>query len=272
MPEPPSLPLKASPLSLMMTRRYRSFPVDSSSTRRRVPPPGKARNGLAGWRPRGPRSIPEVLRMPAFSRRTLDLRLCPLLFVAALSVTACHESHKSSAAPSESASAEPGKLTPELAKQVLAKVGDREITLGEYAETLERMDPFERLRYQSADRRKQLLNEIIQVQLLADEAKRRGLDKQPETQERLRQMLKDELLRDLRKSVPAPNDIPEAEVHAYFDAHHDEFKEPERRRVSHVVVASETQAKSALQKALGASASDWGKLVTDVSLDKPPKS
>ena len=97
-----------------------------------------------------------------------SLRLChfprarsgALFFVAILS--ACHGKQQTSAAPSESASAVPGKLTPELAKQVLAKVGDREITLGEYAETLERMDPFERLRYQSADRRKQLLNEIVQ--------------------------------------------------------------------------------------------------------------
>lgn len=189
-----------------------------------------------------------------------------------LVAVACHGNHKASPTPSESASAQPGKLTPELARQVLAKVGDREITLGEYAETLDRMDPFERLRYQSPDRRKQLLNEIIQVELLAEEAKRRGLDKQPETQERLRQMLKEELLRDVRRDVPGPAEIPEADVHAYFDAHHDEFKEPERRRVSHLVVASEAAAKAALQKALGASASDWAKLVADVSLDKPPKS
>jgi peptidyl-prolyl cis-trans isomerase C len=197
-------------------------------------------------------------------------RCCALLFVAITS--ACHEKQKTSAPPSESGHTTPGGLTPELAKQVLAKVGDREITLGEYAETLERMDPFERLRYQSPDRRKQLLNEIIQVELLAEEAKRRGLDKQPETEERLRQMLKDELLADLRRSLPGPSDIPDADVHAYFDAHHDEFREPERRRVSHVVVASETQAKSVLQTALSASASQWGRLVSDVSLDKPPKS
>ena len=155
---------------------------------------------------------------------------------------------------------------------MLAKVGDREITLGEYAETLERMDPFERLRYQSPDRRKQLLNEIIQVELLAEEAKRRGLDKQPETQERLRQMLKEELLRDVRRNVPAPGDIADAAVHAYFDAHHDEFKEPERRRVAHLELASEAQAKAALQKAEGASAADWGKLVSELSLDKPAPS
>ncbi len=182
---------------------------------------------------------------------------------------ACHDKAKHSPSPVASASALPGKLTPELARQVLAKVGDREITLGEYAETLERMDPFERLRYQSADRRKLLLNEIIQVELLAEEAKRRGLDKEPETQERIRQMLKDELLRDVRSNAPSPSQISEADVHAYFDAHHDDFKEPERRRVSHVVVATEAQAKAALERALGASAVEWGKLVSDVSLDKP---
>jgi peptidyl-prolyl cis-trans isomerase C len=208
--------------------------------------------------------------MRAFSRFIQLRPPCALLFVTL--ACACHRNHKSSPVPLESASAEPGNLTPEAARQVLAKVGDREITLGEFAETLERMDPFERLRYQSADRRRQLLNEIIQVELLAEEAKRRGLDKQPETQERLRQMLKEELLRDLRRNVPGPSDIPEADVHAYFDAHHDEFKEPERRRVAHLVVATEPAAKAALQKALGASPSDWGKLVSDVSLDKPPKS
>ncbi|HEY0466008.1 MAG TPA: peptidyl-prolyl cis-trans isomerase, partial [Polyangiaceae bacterium] len=185
----------------------------------------------------------------------------------------CHEKPKGTPSPVVSASAAPpGKLTAELASQVLAKVGERQITLGDYAETLERMDPFERLRYQSPDRRKQLLNEIIQVELLAEEAKRRGLDKLPETQERVRQMLRDELLRDVRQSVPAPADIPEAEVHAYFDSHHDEFKEPERRRVAHLLLANEAQAKAALQNARGATAADWGKLVSQVSLDKPPAS
>src|SRR6187200_3423370 len=104
---------------------------------------------------------------------------CPLgaLLCASL-LGACREKPKQSLGPIAATSvAPPGKLTPELARQVLAKVGEREITLGEYAETLERMDPFERLRFQSPDRRKQLLNEIVQVELLAEEAKRRGLDK-----------------------------------------------------------------------------------------------
>jgi parvulin-like peptidyl-prolyl isomerase len=163
--------------------------------------------------------------------------------------------------PSASASASAGPLSPELAAKVLAKVGDRTITLGEYAATLERMDPFERLRYQSPDRRKQLLDEMIEVELLAQEARRRGLDKKPETEERLRQLLRDELLGDVKKGVPGPSEVPEQEVRAYYEAHREEFNEPERRRVAAIALGSEAEAKRVLAQARGQSAEVWGKLV-----------
>jgi parvulin-like peptidyl-prolyl isomerase len=178
---------------------------------------------------------------------------------------------KGGPAPSASVSAPAAGLTPELAARVLAKVGDKDITLGEFAATLERMDPYERLRYQSADRRKQLLDELIDLQLLAEEAQRRGLDKQPETQERVRQMLRDELLAQVRASVPAPSDISDADARRYYDEHRDDFREPERRRVAHIQLASESEAKTVLDKAQGASPADWGKLVADKSKDSRTK-
>ena len=163
----------------------------------------------------------------------------------------------------------PGGLTPELAAKPLAKVGDRVITLGEYAAAIERMDQFERLRYQSPERRKLLLEEMIKVELLANEARKRGLDKQPKTKARLRILLRDELLKDARSKVPGPAELSEAEVRKYYDAHRDEFKEPERRRVSHIVVADAATAKKVLEEAKTASAATWGKLVAKHSLDKP---
>lgn len=159
-------------------------------------------------------------------------------------------------------------LTAEQAQQVLAQVGDVKITLGDYAASIERMDSFERLRYQSPERRRLLLNEMIDLELLAQEARRRGLDQQPETQERLRQLMREELLRDVRKQVPAPNDLAPADVRKYYDEHKADFDEPERRRVAHISVASRAQAESLLAKAKDANAADWGKLVTDNSLDK----
>jgi peptidyl-prolyl cis-trans isomerase C len=183
----------------------------------------------------------------------------------------CDTKPKTSATPSASSSAAPSGLTPELSARVLAKVGERQITLGEFAATLERMDPFERLRYQSADRRKQLLEELIDLELLADEARRRGLDKQPETQERVRQMLRDELLAQVRSSGLAPSDISEADARRYYDEHRDDFREPERRRVAHLVVPSEAEAKQLLEKASAATPAEWGKLVAEKSRDTRSK-
>jgi hypothetical protein len=209
------------------------------------------------------------MRVARFARR----EAC-LFGIAAFSLlgacSACDDKALTTGGPAASASAPQG-LTPELAAKVLARVGDREITLGEYAATVERMDQFERLRYQSPERRKQLLDEIIKVELLAAEARRRGLDKRPETQERIRQILRDEVVKEARDSLPPPAQVPESEVRAYYDKHRDEFREPERRRVAQIVMSDEAKAKQVLALALKATPMEWGRLVQLHSLDKPPK-
>jgi parvulin-like peptidyl-prolyl isomerase len=199
--------------------------------------------------------------------------LALLLVLAPFVAVACKACNEEALQPQNGAeaSASAKTLSPELAAKVLAKVGDREITLGEYAAALERMDQFERLRYQSPDRRKALLEEMIRVELLAAEARRRGLDKRPETQERTRQILRDELLKRTRDNLPAPADIPAAEVRAYYEKHRDQFREPERRRVAHIAVADAAKAKRVLALAAKATPVEWGRLVNEHSLDKPPK-
>jgi hypothetical protein len=153
---------------------------------------------------------------------------------------------------------------------VLARVGEKVITLGDYAAALDRMDEFERLRYQSPERRKMLLDQMIDTELLAQEAKRRGLDKRPDTQERLRQILRDALLEKARADLPPPAEIPEPEVRAYYEAHKTEFDDPERRRIADIVVGSRAQGETVLAKAKTAKPAEWGKLVEQYSLDKSP--
>lgn len=194
------------------------------------------------------------------ARSWLARTLLPLGFVVA-TVPACREHGDAPApGPAPSASAAPGGLSPELAARVLARVGDRTITLGEYAAALERMDRFERMRYQTVDRRKQLLDEMIDVELLAREAERRGLASRPETQELVRQILRDELLRDLRSHAPTVEDIPAAEVRAYYDGHKKDFHEPERRRISAIVVKDGKSADRALAEAKDSDARRWGEV------------
>lgn len=168
------------------------------------------------------------------------------------------------------ASASVGVLSPELAARVLARVGDRSITLGEYVAALERMDRFERVRYQSPERRRRLLDEMIDVELLAGEARRRGLDREPEVRARIDQVLRELVLLELREGLPGPEAVPEAEVRAHYAKHRDDFSVPERRRLSVIVVASRPEAERLLAAARAASPAAWGELVRKHSLRRDP--
>src|SRR5262249_40283867 len=153
-----------------------------------------------------------------------------------------------------------------------AKVGDKVITLGDYAAAIDHMDNFDRLRYQSLERRKELLTEMINVELLAREATLKGYDKEPAAQQEIRSILRDAMLKDAGRGAPAPADIPEADVRAYFDAHKADYKDPERRRASIIVLKEEPAAKDVLEQAKKAqTATQWGELVRAKSIDPQAK-
>jgi len=176
----------------------------------------------------------------------------------------------STTAPRADAGAPPAGLTPQQAAAVIAKVGDETITLGEYAAALERMNQFDRMRYQSKERRRALLQDLIDIKLLAQEARRRGLDQKPEVQDAIRQILRDAILAKARRGLPSPAEIPAAEVKAYYEAHIDAYREPERRRVSAIVLDDADKAAEVLEKAVAIkSGNDWGELFHEHSLTAP---
>lgn len=178
--------------------------------------------------------------------------------VLALVLAACGDSGQGAGAD---AGTPPGGLTPEQAGRVVARVGDESITLGDFAATLERMDTFDRLRYQTVEKRRELLGEMVDLELLAMEARKRGLDKRPEAKESLRQILRDALLDEVHKGLPTPTEIPIGDVKAYYESHAADFKEPERRRISAIILADEAKAKEVLDLALkDMSGQAWGRL------------
>ena len=71
-------------------------------------------------------------------------------------------------------------LSAEQGEQVLAKVGDTTITVKEFADRLASQSPYLRARYNSAERRKEFLDNMVRFELLAIEARKRGLHEQPE--------------------------------------------------------------------------------------------
>ena len=65
-------------------------------------------------------------------------------------------------------------LTEAQAGEVLVKVGDRTITVGEFADRLASQSPYLRARFESPERRREFLDNLVRYELLVYEAKRRG--------------------------------------------------------------------------------------------------
>src|SRR5438309_2143399 len=76
---------------------------------------------------------------------------------------------------------------------VVAKVGDDVITADELKHRLDETSPFLRARYNTLDRKKEFLENLIRNELLAQEAQRQGYDKSPAVKEQMKQAIIQEL-------------------------------------------------------------------------------
>ncbi len=163
-----------------------------------------------------------------------------------------------------------GGLSPEQAAKPVAKYGNNKvITLGEFAQALADMPEYERMRYQGVERRKELLRAMIDMHLLAEEAKKQGLDKDPVVGEEIRQVLVAWMRGKLIADLPQAGQLPEPELRAFYDSHIAEYREPERRRVAQIVTKDEATAKKAWEEAKAANPTQWGGVVKKYSEEKP---
>jgi len=233
-------------------------------------PWGPAPGARAGWRrparrSNAPRMLVSLRSLGAVAALTLAAGVAAL-------VEGCNDKALQGTASADAGKRLGAAITPEQASKVLAKVGPHTITLGDFVAAIEHMDQFDRLRYQSPERRRELLAEMINLQLLADEAEAKGYDKDPKVQQELRAILRDSMLAESHKGAPSASEMTEAEVRAYYDKNRASFRDPERRRVSAIVLTDPTTAPAVLEAARKTtSAAEWGAIVRVKSTDPTAK-
>ena len=136
----------------------------------------------------------------------------------------------------------PQGLTPEQAAEVVAKVGDRTITVGDVTDQINRLSPYIRRRWAAPEKRKEFLQKLIRIELLSQEAERQGLGEDPEVQRTIKQvMIRLMVKNDLEKNV-LPTSVDEAQLKAEYDKEVDKYRRPAQVRASQIVVATEAQA------------------------------
>jgi peptidyl-prolyl cis-trans isomerase C len=165
-------------------------------------------------------------------------------------------------------------LTPEQAAQVLVEVGETKITLGEFAERLGSQSPYLRARYNSPERRREFLENMVRFELLAAEADRRGFTKSDDVERVRRQVMVQQMMADLfDKGGLKLTDITEDEIKRYYDEHLSEFDKPAQVRASHILFKDKAGAEQTL-KELKAKPQDndlFRKLAEQRSLDAATK-
>ncbi|HTM21906.1 MAG TPA: peptidyl-prolyl cis-trans isomerase [Kofleriaceae bacterium] len=135
--------------------------------------------------------------------------------------------------------------------QPLAKVDDVTITVGEFQDRINKQSPYIRARYTSLEQKKEFLDNLIRFEVLAKEALRRGFDKNPDVVRTMKQVMIQKLMKDEFENKLKPEDIPDAEMKTFYEAHKDEYNKAEEVRVSAIVLRSQAQAKAATKEAQG---------------------
>ena len=205
------------------------------------------------------------------------MRLAGAITLASLIAAGCTRSDdKKSAgkgAGAESASALPLQSSEELSA-VLAKVEGVTITVKQLQDSINRQSPYIRARYQSKEQKRVFLDNLIRFEVLAKEAERRGLDKDPEVVQTMKSAMITKLLKDELERGIKPEDIPEADMQAHFAAHQAEFNKPEEVRVSAVVLKSKAKADEVARLARSADGKTnkaFRDLVSKYSIDENSK-
>ena len=139
-------------------------------------------------------------------------------------------------------------LTAEQAAQVLVTIGDRTITVGEFADRLAEQSPYLRARYNSPERRREYLDNMVRFELMALEAERRNLDELPEVDRTRKQVMIQQMMKELFEDQIQLSDITDEEIRAYYEAHAEEFHKPEQVRASHILVKNRAAAQRLLSQ------------------------
>ncbi|MCG8556278.1 MAG: peptidyl-prolyl cis-trans isomerase [Proteobacteria bacterium] len=130
----------------------------------------------------------------------------------------------------------------EAPPQVVAKISAAVITAAQLRAELEAQPAFARTRYKTPEGKKKLLDTLIRRELLLEEARRRGLDKDPEVKAALEKLLVHKLTRVYAEELDKKQPLSESELQRYYDTHKSEFVQPTRVRVSHLFLAAEAKS------------------------------
>lgn len=159
---------------------------------------------------------------------------------------------------------------PEDSTKALAIINGKEITASEFDLRWSQLPEFARKTYAGPDGRKKFLEELITRELLLQESRKRGLDRDRALVERVERFKERSVLDTLmREEVDSRITVTLEEMKAYYAANPGNFTAPDDLRASHILIKTEEDALD-VKKRLD-QGEDFAALARKASLDMSTK-
>ena len=163
-----------------------------------------------------------------------------------------------------------GCMSPQTEERVVAFVNGKPITQTEFDHEWAALPDATKARYEKEGGRQVFLKELVDDEILLQEARKLGLDQSDAIRDRVRRfkerLLKDELLKDRMKTTV---ELTKDELDRYFEEHAGELLTPLKVRVSQMLLANYPAAKD-LETQVNRGG-DFGKFAQRYSIDTKTK-
>lgn len=178
-----------------------------------------------------------------------------MLVLAVFTVSACSKSGDSKQGILKSSSAQ------------VAKVGDAVITQDDVAKEIKRLPEQIQSIFSGPEGTARFVDELVKKELLYQEAKKKGIESNPDYQAKLEEFKKITLISTmLEKEIEDKTKLTDKDVKAYYDEHRDEFIANNSVKASHILVKSEEEAKAIIARIK--QGENFAKLAKEKSIDQ----
>ena len=154
----------------------------------------------------------------------------------------------------------------------LAQVGSATLSLEAFTRRLALMPDFQRAAL--ADDAEKLKRQVLTTQLVpellfAEEAERQKLSDRPAVRERIRELLRAAMEREIQAESARVSPVEAADIQAYFEANRARFETPRRIHIWRILTDDEALAKRIINECKGVDGvKRWTQFATEASLDK----
>ena len=155
--------------------------------------------------------------------------------------------------------------------RVFATVGDVVITVAELEDNVNSRSPYARKRFEDPEIIRQFADDRVKSEIFEQGAERLGYANDPEVAAFLGRTIMQLFIRKEIEQAEQTESITDEQVATYYNEHPDEFRRPEMRRASHILVGSRQEAKEIIAEVAAGTNKTFGAIAKQRSLDTETK-